>query len=239
MLSVAEALANLSETQARVKEQARQQALQQVAGPAEDMISRVIASASAGAIVDSTIVNGSTLSGIEAEINQIYRDILGRDADVTGLLHYVGSGKSIADIQASIASSGEAVAKSAGLQDVYNQLVNQGIASVDAANRYATGGVFTNSIVSSPTMFQMGLMGEAGPEAIMPLARGADGSLGVRSMVDSGVARGLEILAAKLETLINDNRAAQSAIATNTGKVARIIERADNGDSINIALVAD
>jgi len=28
---------------------------------------------------------------------------------------------------------------------------------------------------------QMGLMGEAGPEAIMPLQRGADGSLGVRA----------------------------------------------------------
>ncbi|WP_102109362.1 phage tail tape measure protein [Oceaniglobus roseus] len=45
---------------------------------------------------------------------------------------------------------------------------------------FATGGV-----VSSPTYFPMrggaGLMGEAGPEAIMPLARGADGRLGVRS----------------------------------------------------------
>ena len=44
---------------------------------------------------------------------------------------------------------------------------------------FAKGG-----IVSSPTMFPMrgatGLMGEAGPEAIMPLSRGADGSLGVR-----------------------------------------------------------
>lgn len=109
----------------------------------------------------------------------------------------------------------------------------------DEGRKFARGGVFTNGIVSSPTRFPMGLMGEAGPEAIMPLARGADGGLGVRSMVDSGVARGLEILAAKLETLITDNRAAQSAIATNTGKVARIIERADNGDSINIALVAD
>lgn len=43
---------------------------------------------------------------------------------------------------------------------------------------------FSNSIVSSPTMFAFakgaGLMGEAGPEAIMPLKRGADGSLGVR-----------------------------------------------------------
>ncbi|WNL45961.1 hypothetical protein RKE25_21545 [Dyella sp. BiH032] len=45
---------------------------------------------------------------------------------------------------------------------------------------FARGG-----IVNSPTLFPMatgtGLMGEAGPEAIMPLARGPDGRLGVRS----------------------------------------------------------
>lgn len=45
---------------------------------------------------------------------------------------------------------------------------------------FARGGV-----VSGPTTFPMrgglGLMGEAGPEAIMPLARGSDGRLGVRA----------------------------------------------------------
>ena len=45
---------------------------------------------------------------------------------------------------------------------------------------FARGGV-----VNGPTYFPMrgglGLMGEAGPEAIMPLSRGADGSLGVRT----------------------------------------------------------
>lgn len=45
---------------------------------------------------------------------------------------------------------------------------------------FAKGGV-----VASPTNFPMrggmGLMGEAGPEAIMPLARGADGRLGVQT----------------------------------------------------------
>jgi len=44
---------------------------------------------------------------------------------------------------------------------------------------FARGGV-----VDGPTQFPMrggvGLMGEAGPEAIMPLTRGADGKLGVR-----------------------------------------------------------
>ena len=52
---------------------------------------------------------------------------------------------------------------------------------------FAKGGAFTNSIVTEPTHFRfakgggfgLGLMGEAGPEAIMPLKRAADGSLGV------------------------------------------------------------
>ncbi|TKI02761.1 phage tail tape measure protein [Martelella alba] len=45
---------------------------------------------------------------------------------------------------------------------------------------------YSNSIVASPTYFAFangaGLMGEAGPEAIMPLTRAPDGSLGVRAV---------------------------------------------------------
>lgn len=44
---------------------------------------------------------------------------------------------------------------------------------------FASGGTFTNSIASSPTLAPMALFGEAGPEAIMPLTRGSDGKLGV------------------------------------------------------------
>jgi lambda family phage tail tape measure protein len=44
---------------------------------------------------------------------------------------------------------------------------------------------YSNQIVSQPTVFPfahgIGLMGEAGPEAIMPLKRGPDGNLGVRA----------------------------------------------------------
>jgi lambda family phage tail tape measure protein len=50
---------------------------------------------------------------------------------------------------------------------------------------FAKGGMFTNSIVSEPTLFKFargaGLMGEAGPEAIMPLKRDSNGNLGVRA----------------------------------------------------------
>ena len=73
-------------------------------------------------------------------------------------------------------TSGEAEANALG-----------GVYGDDSYAAFAKGGAFTNSIVSSPTFFRFargggfgtGLMGEAGPEAIMPLTRGADGSLGV------------------------------------------------------------
>ncbi|MDC9605614.1 tape measure protein [Xenorhabdus griffiniae] len=67
-----------------------------------------------------------------------------------------------------------------------------GFASMFTKN--AKGGVYnspslsaySNHVVSSPTLFAFakgaGLMGEAGPEAIMPLKRSADGSLGVRAI---------------------------------------------------------
>lgn len=64
---------------------------------------------------------------------------------------------------------------------------------------FARGGAFTQGrvmpfadggVVSSPVSFPMrggrGLMGEAGPEAIMPLARGADGRLGVQAAGGGG-----------------------------------------------------
>lgn len=60
---------------------------------------------------------------------------------------------------------------------------------------FAAGGTFTNSVVNKATPFTfaggaaLGVMGEAGPEAIMPLKRGRDGSLGVQ-MYGTGAASG-------------------------------------------------
>jgi len=45
---------------------------------------------------------------------------------------------------------------------------------------FAKGGVVSGA-TNFPMRGGMGLMGEAGPEAIMPLTRGADGSLGVKA----------------------------------------------------------
>ncbi|MEQ8922565.1 MAG: phage tail tape measure protein [Roseovarius confluentis] len=83
-------------------------------------------------------------------------------------------------------------AYSAAIKPVTNHL--GGLLAQGVAGMFANGGSFSQGrvtpfasggIVSGPTLFPMrggtGLMGEAGPEAIMPLTRGADGKLGVRA----------------------------------------------------------
>ena len=73
-----------------------------------------------------------------------------------------------------------------------------------AANfsRFAAGGSFTNSIVDRPTLFRFasgtGLMGEAGPEAIMPLKRDASGRLGVSG--GGGDSGGIQVVVNDMRT---------------------------------------
>jgi len=88
-------------------------------------------------------------------------------------------------------------AYSAAIRPVTNQiggLIAEGVGGlVSGLLPFEKGGAFTQGrvvpfasggIVSGPVSFPMrggtGLMGEAGPEAIMPLSRGSDGRLGVR-----------------------------------------------------------
>jgi lambda family phage tail tape measure protein len=72
-------------------------------------------------------------------------------------------------------------------QDFGLRLANGGaFESRNLVHAFANGGVFTNDVVTSPTYFRFGtggqfggLMGEAGPEAVMPLGRDSQGKLGV------------------------------------------------------------
>src|SRR5579872_4680408 len=74
---------------------------------------------------------------------------------------------------------------SGGLNQLFGGLF--GIAGSGAVQKNALGGIkpfAAGGVIGTPTYFPMssggfGLAGEAGPEAIMPLARGPDGQLGV------------------------------------------------------------
>ena len=101
-----------------------------------------------------------------------------------------------------------------------------GILPFESGGSFAQGRVMpfaSGGIVSSPTMFPMrggtGLMGEAGPEAIMPLARGADGKLGVRAGAGNSVTVVMNIQTPDAQSF----QRSQSQIA---GQMSRLMGRA-------------
>lgn len=100
---------------------------------------------------------------------------------VTAFAGAVIHGRKLSDVLRGLALSLAGTALSQALRPLGNVLGSL-VGSVLPGARptaFASGG-----IVNSPVLFPMGrgngLMGEAGPEAIMPLARGRDGKLGVR-----------------------------------------------------------
>jgi phage-related minor tail protein len=108
---------------------------------------------------------------------------------VTSFAGAVIHGRNLSDVLRGLALSLANTALSQGLRPLGNlvggllgNVLGSANGNVFQAGRivpFADGG-----IVNSPTLFPMrgatGLMGEAGPEAVMPLARGQDGKLGVR-----------------------------------------------------------
>ncbi|ATX65489.1 phage tail tape measure protein [Roseinatronobacter bogoriensis] len=68
------------------------------------------------------------------------------------------------------------------VQNAFGSLLAQGVTgAMGAIMPFAKGGVISQATAFPMRGGTMGLMGEAGPEAIMPLSRGADGRLGVRA----------------------------------------------------------
>lgn len=101
------------------------------------------------------------------------------------------SGGKLSDVMRNLALSMSRSVLNSALTPVQNSF---GSAVTGLLAGFAKGGAFSSGrvrafakggVVSGATSFPMrggvGLMGEAGPEAIMPLTRGADGSLGVKA----------------------------------------------------------
>lgn len=113
--------------------------------------------------------------------------ILGIAASAAGA--YFGGGANGLAAGSAGAASSSMGASQAGYSSQYFQA--QGGAWSGGTQMFANGGAFTNSVVSQPTSFGMangsrGIMGEAGDEAIVPLARTRNGDLGIRQIGGSG-----------------------------------------------------
>jgi phage-related minor tail protein len=92
-----------------------------------------------------------------------------------------------------------------------------------AIKPFAAGGV-----IGTPTYFPMtngglGLAGEAGPEAIVPLSRGADGRLGI-AMSGAGAAATINVQIATPD--LGSFRRSEAYL---TGQIARAVARGQRG----------
>ena len=92
---------------------------------------------------------------------------------------------------------------------------------------FAKGGAFTNSVVSKPTAFGtgsgLGIMGEAGPEAIMPLTRTSDGQLGVKAAGGGG---STVVAPVSVTVNVSDSGAGSNSPSNNTEQQGRAVQMA-------------
>lgn len=159
----------------------------------------------ANAVTQMSAAVTAAMGGQEAAIQQLYRSISGSSANQEGVnfwLDRIGEGGSYTELIKELQQASQA---SAGHQNAIADLYKQAGTSADAQGikfwtdaiqsgkydyddlraglgikAFATGGAFTNGVVSGPTAFNMGLMGEAGSEGILPLAN-VGGRLGVHA----------------------------------------------------------
>ncbi len=151
----------------------------------------------------------------------------------------VFDGMKLSDVLSTIGRSMVNTAYSAAMKPVtshFGGMIASGVSGLLAGVKpFADGAGFaqgrvmpfaSGGIVSGPTTFPMrggaGLMGEAGPEAIMPLSRGADGRLGVRTQ---GGARAVNVVMNITTPDVQGFRRSESQIAAQMSRALARGER--------------
>ena len=160
--------------------------------------------------LNETLAQTSSLvTGFDSELRRMQTSLAATGKDVATLEKglsrglrrafdgVVFDGMKLSDALKTVAQSLSNSAYNAAIKPVtdhFGGLISQGVNGlVQGILPFANGAPFSQGkvmpfaqggVISSATHFGMrgglGLMGEAGPEAIMPLARGPDGKLGVR-----------------------------------------------------------
>ena len=144
-----------------------------------------------------TIAIEADTTGFETALKSLERQASSFGTTLTGALRgAVVSGKSLEDTLRAVGQGLASSALNAGLaplQNLLNGFAVKAFGGLSGVLPFAQGGVVGadamfagGGVLAAPTYFPMsggrtGLAGEAGPEAILPLRRGADGTLGVAS----------------------------------------------------------
>ena len=183
------------------------------------------------------------VSGFDSELRRMRTSLAGTGKDVAALERglsrglrkafdgVVFDGMKLSDALTTVAQSLSRSAYSAAVKPVtdhFGGMITQGVTGlVQGILPFAKGAPFSQGrvmpfadggVVSQATHFGMrggmGVMGEAGPEAIMPLSRGSDGRLGVRAQGGGGVNVVMKIQTPDVEGF----RRSQSQVAAQLGR---------------------
>ncbi|RMF37084.1 MAG: phage tail tape measure protein [Alphaproteobacteria bacterium] len=184
-----------------------------------------------------------------AELERVQTALRGTERESSSLSRSLGSslrsafegvlfdGEKVSDVLRNVGRSLANTAFSSAIRPLQNA-VGKGVDSLFGGlfggSLFADGAAFSagrvrafasGGVVDGPTMFPMrggaGLMGEAGPEAIMPLARGADGKLGVRGAGGGAVQVTMNITTPDVEGF----RRSRSQIAASFSRALRAGQR--------------
>lgn len=169
------------------------------------------------------------IEDVEVELGRI-RD-LGASVGATltrSLRGAILEGRSLRGVLGEIGRAFADIALRAALKPL-GTMIGGGVESLFAALNPALGGIkpfAKGGVVASPTYFPMpgqwGLAGEAGPEAIMPLQRGADGRLGVAAGGGQGITITFNVTA-------SDARSFMAAEAEMSAMLLRAVRRGQRG----------
>ncbi|RYH11179.1 phage tail tape measure protein [Tropicimonas sp. IMCC6043] len=187
---------------------------------------------------------GNVMAAFDGELRRMRTDLSQTSSSAGKLSTSIGGGlrrafeglvfdgMNASDAMKMVAQSIVDATYSAAIQPVIKQIggsIASGFAGIGAA-AFAGGGSFAQGrvmpfarggVVTAQTVFPMrgrvGLMGEAGPEAIMPLSRGADGRLGVRA--EAGGQNAAPSVVVNISTPdIEGFRRSQSQVAAQLGR---------------------
>lgn len=142
--------------------------------------------AETSAVTASTTVTTTDTAAVEASTVAKTSDAMATEMDTAATVADAGATElsTVATITDTAAEWAEVTANEVSAATEY--WADGGVAGpAGKLSFFAAGGAFTNGIYSNPTLFQFanggqfGVMGEAGPEAVMPLSRDGKGRLGV------------------------------------------------------------
>ncbi len=176
-----------------------------------------------GDVAAMTAAFEQELGRLQATMNDTGRDVASLQRTIsTGLRKAIDGlvfdGSKLTDAFQTIGKSMLDAAYSAALKPVTSHVGGVLAAGVEGLTNsllpFARGGI-VNGPMAFPVRGGTGLMGEAGPEAIMPLARGPDGRLGVRGAGGGPVTVVMNITTPDVQGF----RRSKSQIAAELGRV--------------------